>query len=222
MIKKDFLNKLVATILMVVTFVAVLPLNMVTVFANLVTRVPSGNYTANFMYHSQWDDNTQFSHGISLVNTGNQVIRNWRIYFELPNGVVHTTSHGTIESSTGTVVIAQVPSSQIYIWPGQNHFVTIGGTAQGESLNVQNIRLYGTLGPAGGDGNNQGGGNDGLQPAPVPPQQNQPNEYIPNNPHNLPVSVQFRNPNIGNVLSQLDPWFRITAHQNVNLSNLVV
>ena len=96
-----------------------LPVNTVTAFADTVSRVPSDIYTATFMYHSQWHDNTEFSHGISIVNTSsNHVIRNWRIYFELDNGVVETTSHGTIESSTGTVVIAQAPSSQIYIWPG--------------------------------------------------------------------------------------------------------
>jgi len=42
-----------------------------------------------------------------------------------------------------------------------------------------------------------------------------------------PVSVQFRNPNLGNLdygnrIGQLDPWFRITAHSDVYLPNLVI
>jgi hypothetical protein len=41
-------------------------------------------------------------------------------------------------------------------------------------------------------------------------------------PSDGPVIVQFRNPNIGNVLSQLDPWFRITAQRDLDLTNLTI
>lgn len=214
------LTQVVALTMTGLMLVLSLPFQVVTL-ASTVSRVPSYLYTAEFRYHSQWDDDAEFSHGISIVNISQgYVIRNWRIYFELDNGTVLTTSHGTIESSTGTVVISQVPSSQIYIWPGQNHFVTIGGTATGSTLNVQNIRLYGVVGPVEGNGGSSNGGGSGGSPG------GGGSWYEPNLPpeniHNLPVSVQFRNPNIGERLSHLDPWFRITAHQDINLANLVI
>ena len=37
-----------------------------------------------------------------------------------------------------------------------------------------------------------------------------------------PVKVQFRNPNTAESLSQLDPWYKITANQSIDLSKLTI
>ena len=210
-------NKIVASLLLIATIVASLPLHMVAVLANAVIPVPSHIYTGEFLFHNEWDGG--FNHGISIRNISDSyAIGNFRIYFEIENGIVDDIGHhGILESGSGTVVINYNPSGQTVIFPGQNHQVTIMGVLYGGNINVSNIRLYGNVMPHGGgnqggdQGNNQGGGNQ--QPQQPPAGGGYTPVIVPENPYELPVSVQFRNPNTGNVLSQLDPWFRITAHQ---------
>ena len=143
-------TRAISAILAIVVFFTSLPFSTIAVFANAgIGRIPSHLYTATFHYHSQWHYNTEFSHGISINSHTDQVITNWRVLFELDNGTVETVSHeAAILSNTGTVIIDQAGGGQ-QVWPGPSLYLTIGGTAHGQTINVQNIRLYGTMGQSG-------------------------------------------------------------------------
>ena len=152
--------KVIALLLIITVLSGSLPFDLLPAFAypNIV-RIPSHYYTASFMYHSQWHDNSEFSHGIQIDNHSNHVIRNWIVKFELDNGIVETVSHeARIDSGSGTVIIDQAGGGQ-QVWPGPSLYLTIGGVAFGQTISPQNIRLYGVMGDA-------TGGGDTVTPAP--------------------------------------------------------
>lgn len=145
-------RRAVATLLVLTLLMSCLPVNIFNIKANGPSRIPSNYYTASFMYHSQWHGDTEFSHGILIDNHSNHVIRNWQVHFELDNGTVQTVSHeAVIVSNSGTVIIDQAGGGQ-QVWPGPSLYLTIGGIAAGETINPQNIRLYGVIGEVSGGG----------------------------------------------------------------------
>ena len=189
-------------------------------------------FTVDFIVNSNWynNGNSGYNAQLILTNTGNEPIVNWLlksseylgIHANFQNGarlVSQDKNHSTLQYLNWNYRINPGAYASIWLYshsttaPSNISWSLESQTKDGEDKTTPPQDDP----PRDSDDKDKGEKDKGDKDKGDKDKENGETVY-----YTLPVSVQFRNPNIGNILSQLDPWFKITANSDINLADLTI